>query len=53
YGLDGGMPGKTGRNTLISGGISRRLGSKFNLNVLPGDVLRIETPGGGGYGRKK
>ncbi|KKN29032.1 hypothetical protein LCGC14_0848150, partial [marine sediment metagenome] len=29
------------------------LNSKVNIKVLPGDVLRIETPGGGGYGRKK
>jgi N-methylhydantoinase B/oxoprolinase/acetone carboxylase alpha subunit len=27
------------------------LKSKVNLTVKPGDVLRIETPGGGGYGR--
>jgi N-methylhydantoinase B/oxoprolinase/acetone carboxylase alpha subunit len=23
------------------------------LDLLPGDVLVIETPGGGGYGKKK
>jgi len=29
------------------------LGSKANLKVQPGDILHIETPGGGGYGKKK
>jgi N-methylhydantoinase B/oxoprolinase/acetone carboxylase alpha subunit len=28
------------------------LGSKFNLKAEAGDRLRIETPGGGGYGSK-
>ena len=52
YGLRGGEPGKKGRNTLISKGRNRTLGSKVNLTVQTGDVLRIETPGGGGYGKK-
>lgn len=52
YGLQGGAPGKRGRNTLISKGKKRLLGSKANLTAQAGDVLRIETPGGGGYGRK-
>ena len=53
YGLDGGSPGKKGKNTLITLERKHKLGSKFNRLVQPGDVLRIETPGGGGYGRKK
>jgi len=52
YGLQGGGEGRSGRNTLISGGRTVRLRSKANLMVKPGDVLRIETPGGGGYGRR-
>jgi N-methylhydantoinase B/oxoprolinase/acetone carboxylase alpha subunit len=52
YGLLGGSPGKAGRNTLISDGRVVPLKSKANLMVKPGDVLRIETPGGGGYGRR-
>ena len=51
YGLRGGRPGATGRNTLISEGRSVRVPSKSNFAVKAGDVLRIETPGGGGYGR--
>ena len=52
YGLFGGAPGKPGRNTLLSNGRIIPLKSKANLTVKPGDVLRIETPGGGGYGRR-
>ena len=51
YGLDGGRPGKMGENTLIQGKIRRRLGSKASFQVQKGDRVRIETPGGGGYGK--
>jgi N-methylhydantoinase B/oxoprolinase/acetone carboxylase alpha subunit len=51
YGLEGGRVGAVGRNTLIRKGREMILGSKINLRVEPGDVLRVETPGGGGYGR--
>jgi N-methylhydantoinase B/oxoprolinase/acetone carboxylase alpha subunit len=53
YGLQGGRPGAPGKNTLFSGGKKIVLKSKVNFHVKPGDVLRIETPGGGGYGKKK
>lgn len=53
YGMQGGKSGKKGKNILISKGKKIPLGSKVNIKVLPGDVLRIETPGGGGYGRKE
>ena len=52
YGLLGGRPGARGKNTLVRSGRAEILGSKINLRVVPGDILRIETPGGGGYGRK-
>jgi len=52
YGLKGGASGRKGRNTLLSGGKKTALGPKFNIKVKPGDKLRIETPGGGGYGKK-
>lgn len=51
YGLRGGSPGAPGRNTLLRAGRTIRLRSKANLQVEAGDRLRIETPGGGGYGR--
>jgi N-methylhydantoinase B len=53
YGLAGGKPGKRGRTTLISGGERTSLPGKFNLHVKTGSRLRIETPGGGGWGVKE
>jgi N-methylhydantoinase B/oxoprolinase/acetone carboxylase alpha subunit len=53
YGIQGGEQGKKGRNFLLCRGKRKILRSKENLRVHPGDILRIETPGGGGYGRKK
>ena len=44
-GAEGGEEGLPGRN-LLNG---RELPSKGNFRVRSGDVLRIETPGGGGY----
>jgi len=52
YGIRGGKNGKRGRNILISKGKITVLNSKTNIKVCPCDVLRVETPGGGGYGRK-
>ncbi len=51
YGLKGGNPGKTGRNYLIRGKRKILLPSKVNFNAKVGDILRIETPGGGGFGK--
>lgn len=54
YGLLGGGQGKKGRNILIlNQGKKKTLGPKVNLKVQSGDILRIETPGGGGYGKKR
>lgn len=50
YGVDGGQPGQSGRNVLIHHGESIELPPTVSLNVEPGDRLRIETPGGGGWG---
>jgi 5-oxoprolinase (ATP-hydrolysing) len=54
FGLSGGQPGDLGRNQLQRAGETDPidLGGKFAIDVQPGDVLIIETPGGGGYGRK-
>jgi 5-oxoprolinase (ATP-hydrolysing) len=51
FGLNGGEPGALGRNQLLRAGASETidLGGKFAIDVQPGDVLIIETPGGGGY----
>ena len=51
YGAQGGGPGAAGRNTLIhSDGAAEHLPAKVRLDLLPGDRLRVETPGGGGFG---
>ena len=50
YGLDGGEPGQPGRNVLIRADEEIELPGKTTLTLQAGDILRIETPGGGGYG---
>jgi N-methylhydantoinase B/oxoprolinase/acetone carboxylase alpha subunit len=51
YGAAGGASGRTGRNTLIRrDGAETPLPGKARLTLAAGDRLRIETPGGGGYG---
>ena len=50
YGARGGSPGGRGRNTLIRDGREQPLPGKIQLDLRAGDRLRIETPGGGGYG---
>jgi N-methylhydantoinase B len=51
YGLAGGAAGARGRDTLLRGGRLMRLPGKVTIDAAPGDVLRVETPGGGGFGR--
>lgn len=53
YGLKGGGAGKTGLNTLVRGSKRVVLPSKTSLRGRAGDRLRIETPGGGGYGKPR
>ncbi|CAN5660236.1 hydantoinase B/oxoprolinase family protein [soil metagenome] len=50
YGAARGEPGKAGRNTVIRGDAEEVVGGKVSLNLRAGDRLRIESPGGGGYG---
>jgi N-methylhydantoinase B len=50
YGLEGGQPGEAGRNTVIREGRTLELSGKFVKPMEAGDVLKIETPGGGAYG---
>jgi N-methylhydantoinase B len=51
YGLWGGLPGARGRNTLFVRAGTRRIGSKAAFYAPAGAILRVETPGGGGWGR--
>ncbi|KNC80129.1 5-oxoprolinase, variant [Sphaeroforma arctica JP610] len=54
YGLDGGQPGARGHNLLIQrNGNRMNMGGKNSFSVCTGDRLRIESPGGGGFGTKK
>jgi N-methylhydantoinase B/oxoprolinase/acetone carboxylase alpha subunit len=51
YGAQGGEPGGCGRNTVVhADGSIETLPAKVRLELRPGDRLRIETPGGGGFG---
>ena len=53
WGLAGGEPGAVGENWLLPGGDearAERLPDKCTIQLKPGDVLRMLTPGGGGWG---
>ncbi len=53
WGLDGGEPGAAGENWLLPGGDeskAERLPDKCTIHVQAGDVVRLVTPGGGGWG---
>ena len=51
YGLNGGEPGAAGRGFLYrTNGRSEELRGKCTFSAGPGDRVRIETPGGGGWG---
>jgi N-methylhydantoinase B len=52
YGLCGGAAGAKGRNVLIENGRPSELPGKCNMQVEAGASLRIETPGGGGWGEE-
>ncbi len=51
-GLAGGDDGQPGRNLLVRRGREHALPGKVSLAVRRGDVLVVETPGGGGWGRR-
>lgn len=51
YGLAGGEPGKRGVNQRIrSDGTVESIGGTAQILLQPGERIRIETPGGGGFG---
>ncbi len=51
FGLAGGKPGAAGRNVLVrANGAVETLAGLAQFTASPGDVLVVETPGGGGYG---
>jgi N-methylhydantoinase B len=52
YGLRGGKDGKPGTAAIIRKGRSQKIGSKGSWELETGDRVRIESPGGGGFGRE-
>lgn len=50
YGLSGGQPGRAGRNSLQRNGVEQNLPGQVTLEVAAGDIVRLATPGGGGWG---
>ena len=53
WGVLGGEPGAVGENWLLPGGdeaAARGLPDKCTVRLAAGDVLRMRTPGGGGWG---
>ena len=53
WGIDGGGPGAVGENWLLRGGDearAERLPDKVTIALDAGDVVRVLTPGGGGWG---
>jgi N-methylhydantoinase B len=54
YGLSGGSDGAPGKNSIVEpNGRVTPLPGKCSLQASAGSVLKIETPGGGGWGKAK
>jgi N-methylhydantoinase B len=49
-GAQGGAPGACGRHTLVRDGQETAVAAKATLALEPGDVVIVQTPGGGGFG---
>lgn len=52
YGLNGGEEGRAGKVTAFDEGREIDLSSKGSTRLKKGSRVRLETPGGGGWGRK-
>ncbi len=53
YGMEGGEPGERGRQRLVrASGEVEEMSSVDGREVRAGDRLILETPGGGGWGKK-
>jgi N-methylhydantoinase B len=53
FGLGGGEDAAVGIDSIIHEGSARKIASKGSWELQPGDRVRIETPGGGGFGRRR
>ena len=53
FGLQGGQAGEVGKNYVMrNNGTQEQLDSTATIEMQPGDIFVIESPGGGGYGTK-
>ena len=52
YGLSGGAAGATGKNELEASGRRKKVSAKGTFYAPAGAIVRVESPGGGGWGRK-
>ena len=50
YGLSGGADGAAGVNVIIPDKRTQKIAGKGSHELKAGDRIRIETPGGGGWG---
>jgi N-methylhydantoinase B len=50
YGLQGGGPGRPGADTLLVDGVEEPLPGRSSRDVPAGAIVRVQTPGGGGWG---
>ena len=50
WGFFGGDAGEIARYTLNPDAEAIKLGSKVTVQLMPGDIMRVESCGGGGYG---
>ncbi len=53
WGLQGGMPGRKGVNQRWRNGKWEELPSKITFTASRGEIVSIQTPGGGGFGKPK
>jgi 5-oxoprolinase (ATP-hydrolysing) len=53
FGMNGGLPGKTGEQYVIRAGRKTKLKGSDGVTVNDGDRIVIKTPGGGGWGKAK
>jgi N-methylhydantoinase B len=52
YGLGGGIDGYAGRTLIIrSDGSEEEIPGKISVRLSPGERVRVESPGGGGWGK--
>lgn len=52
WGLNGGGPGALGKTYVVrSNGLQESMPGKFSTRLAKGEHIRIETPGGGGWGK--